>query len=474
MSKVKTAFFCQNCGYESVKWIGQCPSCGQWNTFVEELIQKETKNNNGWKEYQEDKRTNKTVQLSEVRSSEERRLITTDAELNRVLGGGIVRGSIVLIAGEPGIGKSTLFLQNGLWLKDAVVLYVSGEESEQQIKMRAERLKTNPSIQVNGHSKAGAGENFYLLTETSVQVIFQEIKKLKPDLVIVDSIQTLHTPFIDSSPGSVSQIRECAAEFQRFAKETNTPVFLIGHITKDGSIAGPKILEHMVDTVLQFEGDRHYAYRILRTLKNRFGSTAELGIYEMSDQGMRGVDNPSEILITQKEDQLSGIAIAATIEGMRPLLIEVQALVTQSVYGTPQRTVSGFDLRRLQLLLAVLEKRGGFHFGVKDVFLNIAGGLKVEDPSIDLAVLCALLSSYEDVPLPQHICFAGEVGLSGEIRAVNRIEQRIAEAEKLGFEKIILSKYNRAYRQGQKDTKQKYSIEIITMSRVEEVYKYLF
>lgn len=457
MSKIKSAFFCQNCGYESVKWVGQCPSCSQWNTFVEELVQKDNaKNNNGWKNYNEEKRSSKTISLNEVRSSEENRLPTSDAELNRVLGGGIVPGSLVLVAGEPGIGKSTLFLQNGLWLKDVSVLYISGEESEQQIKMRADRLKL-------------MNENFYLLTETSTQTIFQEIKKLKPQLVIVDSIQTLHTSFIDSSPGSVSQIRECAAEFQRFAKETNTPVFLIGHITKDGSIAGPKILEHMVDTVLQFEGDRHYAYRILRTLKNRFGSTAELGIYEMTDEGMRGVLNPSEILITQKDEQLSGIAIAATIEGMRPLLIEVQALATQSVYGTPQRTVTGFDLRRLQLLLAVLEKRGGFHFGMKDVFLNIAGGIKVEDPSIDLAVLCALLSSYEDVSIPHQICFAGEVGLSGEIRSVNRIDQRIAEAEKLGFEKIIVSKYN------QKGlSKQKFNIEIVTMGRVEEVYKYLF
>lgn len=455
MSKVRTAFFCQNCGYESVKWLGQCPSCEQWNTFVEELIQKDDKKNNGWKSY-DDKRTSKTIALHQIAANEQSRLATSDAELNRVLGGGIVPGSIILVAGEPGIGKSTLFLQNGLSLKNKTVLYISGEESEQQIKMRAERLNLT-------------NENFYLLTETSTQVIFQEIKKLKPDLIIVDSVQTLQTPFIDSSPGSVSQIKESAAEFQRFAKDTNTPVFLIGHITKDGTIAGPKILEHIVDTVLQFEGDRHYAYRILRTLKNRFGNSAELGIYEMTDSGMKGVTNPSEILITQKEEQLSGIAIAASIEGIRPLLIEVQALVTQSVYGTPQRTVTGFDSRRLQLLLAVLEKRGGFHFGVKDVFLNIAGGLKVEDPSIDLAVLCALLSSYEDLPFQNHVCFAGEVGLSGEIRAVNRIEQRIAEAEKLGFEKIIVSKYN------QKGlAKQKFDIEVITMSRVEEVYRYLF
>jgi len=457
MSKVKKAFFCQNCGYESVKWIGQCPSCNQWNSFVEEIIQKETAKSNGWEHYNETaERTNKTIQLNEIKSTEEKRMLTGDDELNRVLGGGIVPGSIVLIAGEPGIGKSTLFLQIGLKLSNKIVLYISGEESEQQIKMRADRLNTS-------------NENFYLLTETSTQIIFQEIKKLKPYLVIIDSIQTLQTPYIDSSPGSISQIRECASEFQRFAKETNTPVFLIGHITKEGAIAGPKILEHMVDTVLQFEGDRHYAYRILRTLKNRYGSTSELGIYEMSDTGMRAVTNPSEILITQKEDQLSGIAIAATIEGMRPLLIEIQALVTQSVYGTPQRTVSGFDLRRLQLLLAVLEKRGGFHFGVKDVFINIAGGLKIEDPSIDLAVLCALLSSFEDTPLHQHICFAGEVGLSGEIRAVNRIDQRIAEAEKLGFEKIIVSKYN------QKGlSKQKFNIEIVTMGQVEELYRYLF
>jgi DNA repair protein RadA/Sms len=458
MAKIKTAYFCQNCGYESAKWSGKCPSCGQWNTFVEELIQKDVKksSSNEWQSYNGDVVTKKTQPLHEVQTKTTPRILTTDPELNRVLGGGIVPGSIVLVAGEPGIGKSTLFLQMGLQLEGIVTLYISGEESEQQIKMRADRIGMN-------------NENFYLLTETSTQEIFQEIKKLKPRLIIVDSIQTLESPFIDSSPGSVSQIRECAAEFQQFAKETNTPVFLIGHITKEGSIAGPKLLEHMVDTVLQFEGDRHYAYRILRTTKNRFGSTAELGIYQMNETGMNAVLNPSEILITQKEDQLSGIAIAATVEGQRPLLIEVQALVTDSVYGTPQRTVSGFDLRRLQLLLAVLEKRGGFHFGTKDVFLNIAGGLKVEDPSIDLAVLVALLSSFEDAAMPHDICFAGEIGLSGEIRAVNRIDQRIAEAEKLGFKKIIVSKYNQKAM-----GKQKFNIEVVTMGRVDEVYRSLF
>ena len=399
MAKIKTAYFCQNCGYESAKWLGKCPTCGQWNTFVEELIQKDTKKSSPteWQLYNDDVPVKKTQPLHEIKTKTTPRILTNDQELNRVLGGGIVPGSIVLIAGEPGIGKSTLFLQMGLQLNDVVTLYISGEESEQQIKMRADRIGLQ-------------NENFYLLTETSTQEIFQEIKKLKPRLVIVDSIQTLQSPFIDSSSGSVSQIRECAAELQQFAKETNTPVFLIGHITKEGGIAGPKLLEHMVDTVLQFEGDRHYAYRILRTTKNRFGSTAELGIYQMNENGMNAVLNPSEILITQKEDELSGIAIAATVEGQRPLLIEVQALVTASVYGTPQRTVSGFDLRRLQLLLAVLEKRGGFHFGVKDVFLNIAGGLKIEDPSIDLAVLVALLSSYEDIPMPHDVCFAGEEG----------------------------------------------------------------
>ena len=457
MSKSKSAFFCSSCGHESAKWVGKCPNCGNWNTFVEEIIVKGTdkKEKDEWAVYNGTERR-KTILLNDVSSAEEKRIITNDAEVNRVLGSGIVLGSIVLVAGEPGIGKSTLFLQIALQLQDVVTLYISGEESEQQIKMRADRVGIK-------------NDNFYLLTETNTQTIFQEIKKLKPQLLIVDSIQTLQSPYVESGAGSVSQIRECAAELQRFAKETNTPVFLIGHITKDGTIAGPKLLEHMVDTVLQFEGDRHYAYRILRTLKNRFGSTSELGIYEMTGEGMRPVSNPSEILITQKEEQLSGIAIAATMEGVRPLLIEGQALVTQSVYGTPQRTATGFDLRRLQLLLAVLEKRGGFHFGVKDVFVNIAGGIKIEDPSIDLAIVSALLSSYEDVPISQHYCFAGEVGLSGEIRAVNRIEQRIAEAEKLGFQKIILSKYN-----AKSIGKVKPNIEIVALAKVEELYQYLF
>lgn len=458
MSKIRTAFFCQNCGYESAKWNGKCPSCGEWNTFVEERVQKDIpQKQQEWKNNDApSSRTQKIINLSEVVTREDEKMLTPDNELNRVLGGGIVAGSLVLVGGEPGIGKSTLFLQNALQLKNIKTLYISGEESEQQIKMRADRIQNS-------------NEQFYLLTETSTQTIFQEIRKLQPQLVIVDSIQTLHSPFIESAPGSVSQIRETTAELQRFAKESNIPVFLIGHITKDGSIAGPKVLEHMVDTVLQFEGDQHYAYRILRTIKNRFGSTAELGIYEMTGTGLRQVTNPSEILISQREDLLSGVAIAATMEGMRPLLVEVQALVTQSVYGTPQRTATGFDLRRLQLLLAVLEKRGGFHFGVKDVFLNIAGGIRVEDPAIDLAVLCALLSSYEDTAISPKICFSGEVGLSGEIRAVNRIEQRIAEAEKLGFEKIFISRYNK-----KGIDFSKFHIEVISVGRVEEVYQRLF
>ena len=454
MRKVKKAFFCKNCGYESPKWAGKCPSCNEWNSFIEEIIHKESATSKqSWKE--SDSKNSKSIEINDVETNEQDRIISKDDELNRVLGGGIVPGSLVLVAGEPGIGKSTLFLQDALMMNNLRILYISGEESEQQIKMRANRINIKHDA-------------FFLLTETSTQTIFQEIKKIKPELVIVDSIQTLQSSYIDSSPGTISQIRECTAEFQRFAKETQTPVFLIGHITKDGSIAGPKLLEHMVDTVLQFEGDQHYAYRILRTTKNRFGSTAELGIYEMTGVGMKPVTNPSDILINQKEEQLSGIAIGATMEGLRPLLIEVQALVTPSVYGTPQRTASGFDLRRLQLLLAVLEKRGGFHFGTKDVFVNIAGGLKIEDPAIDLAMVMALLSSYEDIPLSQKTCFAGEIGLSGEIRAVNRIDQRISEAEKLGFEKIIISKYNR-----RTDSKSN-AIKAIQVALVEEVYRMIF
>ncbi|MFM7222802.1 MAG: DNA repair protein RadA [Bacteroidota bacterium] len=453
MSKVKKSFFCKSCGHESPKWIGKCPGCQQWNTFIEEIIHKETHpQKTSWKETAPGEA--RSVALHEVVAEDQPRTVTRDAELNRVLGGGIVPGSIVLVAGEPGIGKSTLFLQDALMMPSCRILYVSGEESEQQIKMRANRINI-------------VHDDFHLLTETSTQSVFQEIKRIQPDWVIIDSIQTLQSPYIDSSPGSISQIRECTAEFQRFAKETHTPVFLIGHVTKDGTIAGPKLLEHMVDTVLQFEGDQNYAYRILRTTKNRFGSTSEIGIYEMTGTGMRPVENPSDILINQKEEQLSGIAIGATMEGLRPLLIEVQALVTPSVYGTPQRTASGFDLRRLQLLLAVLEKRGGFHFGTKDVFVNIAGGLKVEDPGIDLAMVFALLSSYEDVPLSQKICFTGEVGLSGEIRAVNRIDQRISEAKKLGFEKIVISKYNRM-------ADAHSGISTMQVALIEEVYRSLF
>jgi DNA repair protein RadA/Sms len=425
---------------------------------VEEMVHKDekVKSDAAWQDEDDKKVSRKAHKLSEIAPQEEVRMQTPDPELNRVLGGGMVPGSVILIAGEPGIGKSTLFLQCALLWKNISILYVSGEESGQQIKMRAERVGVdNP--------------NMYLLTATDTNTIFQEIKKVKPQLVIVDSIQTLESPYIESASGSVSQVRECAAELQRFAKATNIPVCIIGHITKEGSIAGPKVLEHMVDTVLQFEGDRHYAYRILRTIKNRFGSTSELGIYEMVAKGMRPVSNPSEILLSQHDEPLSGIAIASTMEGMRPLMIEIQALVTQSVYGTPQRTASGLDLRRLQLLLAVLEKRGGFHFGSKDVFLNIAGGLKIEDPSIELAVVCALLSSYEDKALPSNICLVGEIGLSGEIRAVNRIDQRIAEADKMGMDVIFIPKAN-----AKGLNKANYQIEIKTANKVEDIYKLLF
>jgi DNA repair protein RadA/Sms len=430
MAKIKTTFACQSCGAVYPKWQGKCNACGEWNTIVEEVIEKEAAEKTAWRA--DDKGNSyqaKPVKLQEIEPGDSFRIVTYDSELNRVLGGGIVPGSIILIGGEPGIGKSTLLLQIALSLKNLKILYISGEESEKQIKQRAERLGVK-------------NDQCYILTETATHKIFHYIKELQPDIVIADSIQTMHSKSIESTPGSVSQVRECAGEFQRFAKETNTPVFLVGHITKDGTIAGPKILEHIVDTVLQFEGDRNHIYRILRTVKNRFGSTSELGLYEMLSNGLRIVDNPSEILITQKDDNLGGIAIAATIEGMRPMLIEVQALVSTAFYGTPQRSATGFDTRRLNMLLAVLEKRVGFNIGTKDIFLNIAGGLKVEDPAIDLAIVAALMSSYSDVPISMKAAFAGEVGLSGEVRAINKIDQRIAEAEKLGFEEIYVSKYN--------------------------------
>ncbi len=457
--KQKTAFFCQNCGYESSKWAGKCPNCGEWNTFVEEIKEKPAAKSDVsqlWAETPQVKENSKAQVITEIVAGDEIRFRLPDEELNRVLGGGLVQGSVTLVAGDPGIGKSTLFLQTALEANQLKVLYVSGEESVHQIKMRADRIGIH-------------APHVFLLTATNTQTIFNEIKKVQPNWVIIDSIQTLESPLIDSAAGSVAQVRATAGELQKFAKQTQVPVTIIGHITKDGGIAGPKVLEHMVDTVLQFEGDRHYAYRILRTLKNRFGSTSELGIYEMVQSGLRGVSNPSEILLSQHEELLSGIAKAVTIEGMRPLMIETQALVSQAVYGTPQRTSNGFDLRRLQLLLAVLEKRGGFHFGMKDVFLNIAGGLRLEDPSIDLAVVGALLSSYEDTPLPDQACFVGEVGLSGEIRAVSRIDQRIAEAQKMGMERVFIPKSNL---KGLDNNT--FTIEIIGLNKVSDMYQMLF
>jgi len=456
MAKVKTTYFCQNCGAQSGKWIGKCPSCNEWNTYVEEVVSKASDAKTPGIVSTGTQRAAKPQLVNEINLSEQHRIPVYDTELSRVLGGGIVPGSLILFGGEPGIGKSTLMLQIAINLKNLKVLYVSGEESEQQIRMRAERIGMNNS-------------NCYILTETSTQNIFKQIELLEPQLLIVDSIQTLHSAHIESSPGSVSQIRECTAELMRYAKESATPVFLIGHITKDGSLAGPKVLEHMVDTVLQFEGDRNHVYRLLRTTKNRFGSTNELGIYEMQGSGLREVSNPSEILITNREELVSGVAIAATMEGMRPMLIETQALVSSAAYGTPQRSSTGFDLRRLAMLLAVLEKRCGFRLGIKDVFLNIAGGIKVEDPGIDLALVCAVLSSNEDMPISPKTCFAGEVGLSGEIRPVNRIDQRISEAEKLGFEHIFISKYNKKGLDVNG-----YKIKITMVGKIEEVFGLLF
>lgn len=428
MAKIKTTFFCQNCGTQFAKWQGQCNACKEWNTIAEEVIQKPEKSD--WKTpTTKISKASIPLLINEIDSTKEARLDTFDGEFNRVLGGGMVPGSLTLLGGEPGIGKSTLLLQISLKLPYKT-LYVSGEESQKQIKMRAERINPNNS-------------NCYILTETKTQNIFKQINALEPDIVIIDSIQTLHSDYIESSSGSISQIKECTTELIKFAKETSTPVLLIGHITKDGNIAGPKILEHMVDTVLQFEGDRNHVFRILRANKNRFGSTNELGIYEMQGSGLREVSNPSEILISKKDEELSGNAVAATLEGMRPLMIEVQALVSTAVYGTPQRSATGFNAKRLNMLLAVLEKRAGFRLGAKDVFLNITGGINVDDPAIDLAVVAAILSSNEDLALQKDFCFAAEVGLSGEIRPVQRVEQRILEAEKLGFSAIFVSKYNK-------------------------------
>ena len=457
MAKVKKIFACSSCGATSPKWIGKCPHCGEWNTYHEEVISKDTTieaKDKSWRT-PEKSSSNKPVPLPEVKAGETSRLSTPDGELNRVLGGGIVPGSLVLIGGQPGIGKSTLLLQLALNVP-FTILYISGEESDEQIKMRADRIGGNAS-------------NCYILSETNTSKILKHAQELNPSLVIIDSIQTLSSPHIDSMPGSVSQVRECAGELQRFAKEKHIPVFIIGHITKEGSIAGPKLLEHIVDAVLQFEGDRNYTYRILRTIKNRFGSTDELGIYEMQASGLREVSNPSELLLSQKDEDLSGSAVAATIEGLRPMLIETQALVSTSVYSAPQRSATGFDLRRLGMLLAVLEKRAGLFFAQNDVFLNIAGGIRVDDPAIDLSIVAALISSLEDVAIPTDICFAGEIGLSGEIRAVYRVEQRIQEANRLGFKEIYISKYNTKGLD-----KGRYGIEVKPVSKVQELYFDLF
>ncbi len=450
-TKEKTVFFCKSCGNESPKWFGKCPACGEWNTCVEE---KEVRSKKA-----EDRRQqsdNFPVPIKEISNAEELRVLLPYEELNRVLGGGLVLGSLVLVGGEPGIGKSTLLLQTALQLPDKKVLYISGEESQTQIKMRADRIGIK-------------NENCLILTETDTKEILKHFKDVQPDIVIIDSIQTLTSPYVDATAGTISQIRETAAEMNKIAKTYQVPVFLIGHITKDGSIAGPKILEHIVDTVLQFEGDRHYGFRILRTIKNRFGSASELGIFEMNSTGLREVTNPSEFLLSQRDEEVSGIAIAATMEGQRPMLIETQALVSTAAYGTPQRSSTGFDIRRMNMLLAVLEKRAGFKLGMKDVFLNIAGGIHSDDPALDLSVVAAVLSSNADIPIENRYCFAAEVGLSGEIRAVTRIEARIAEADKLGFEKIFISKYNAKGL----DTK-RFHIEVIPVATVYDLATELF
>jgi DNA repair protein RadA/Sms len=450
MSKLKSAFFCQSCGYEAPKWLGKCPGCSNWNTFVEEIKQKK----GSTAPFSKNSTDAKPVALQNIEENIQQKKELQDKELNRVLGGGVVLGSLILVGGDPGIGKSTLMLQ--LAIKENLkVLYVSGEESEHQIKMRAERIGI-------------LNDSCHILTETNLESILTHANQVAPEVLIIDSIQTLHSTQIESAAGSVSQVRECTASLLRLAKESHIPTFLIGHITKDGSIAGPKVLEHMVDTVLQFEGDRNYVYRLLRTSKNRFGSTNEIGIYEMSGAGLRAVDNPSEILVTNTDPELSGIAISSTLEGLRPFLIEIQALVSSAAYGTPQRSSTGFDAKRLNMLLAVLEKRCGFKLGAKDVFLNIAGGIKVDDPGVDLAVTMAVLSSNANLPIPPGIAFSAEVGLSGEIRPVNRIDQRIAEVEKLGYKKIIISKNSKGF-----DTKN-YKIEVIQCSKIDQVVKAVF
>jgi DNA repair protein RadA/Sms len=454
LAKSKTIYVCQQCGAQSPKWIGKCPACGEWNTYVEEIIQAAPAASASWKG-EGPKIKNKPQLINTIDPESYQRIHTSDDEFNRVIGGGLVAGSVILIGGEPGIGKSTLLLQVALKIKNVPVLYVSGEESPEQIKSRADRF--------------GYGEqNCYLLNETNIEDIFREIGNIHPGMLIIDSIQTMYSETIESAPGSISQVRYNATEFMKYAKESGTPVLLIGHITKEGTLAGPKVLEHIVDTVLQFEGERNTSYRILRSIKNRFGSTSEIGIYEMIDTGLREVTNPSEILLTHREHPVSGVAIGATIEGIRPLMIETQALVSQATFSVPQRSTTGFDQRRLQMLLAVLEKRGGFRLGAQDVFLNIAGGLRVEDTAIDLAVCMSILSSYLERPIDSEFCFAAEIGLTGEARPVTRIENRISEAQKLGFNTLILSRYNKISKS------RKSGLEILEISRLDEAVKILF
>ena len=453
MAKARTYFYCRECGYQSSSWLGKCPACGKWNTFDEEVVQRSgtpTGTKKGGV------KTSQPKLIQQVVYSETQRMPTRCAEFDRVLGGGIVPGSLLLLGGEPGIGKSTLLLQTAMAVSDRKILYVSGEESEEQIKMRADRI---------GEAK---GE-LYVVSETSMERIFEHVAGVEPDLLIVDSIQTVSTEVIESGAGSLSQIRECTTQFQRYAKENGVPVLLVGHITKDGTLAGPKVMEHIVDAVLQFEGDRNYGFRILRVLKNRFGSTAELGIFEMRANGLKEVANPSELLLAHRDEELSGAAVAATLEGARPMFIEVQSLVSTAVYGTPQRNANGFDMRRMNMLLAVLEKRCGFKLGAKDVFLNVAGGVRVNDPAMDLAVACSILSSNVDMPISPRYCFAAELGLSGEVRPVSRVEQRIGEAARLGFEKIFVSKYD-----AKGIDRQRYAIQLVPVSVIEEAFRELF